>query len=151
MEFHLTERTGWRIENLEKTEHLGTDILSGISKDLIHTSGVMSTWHGWIWRIACLLLQFELPGCRPALIRKLKPQQCDTLLAFTITALSAGLINTALSFWLMQLPDLQTSLAYIQLAQTSSYCMHHSAQTLLFSCSSQVSQRFLQQLYTDTE
>lgn len=46
VEFHLTEGIGWRIENPEKTEHLGTDVLSGISKDLIHTSGVMSTWMG---------------------------------------------------------------------------------------------------------
>lgn len=46
MEFHLTERTGERIENPEKTEHLGTDALSGILKDLIDTSRVMSTWMG---------------------------------------------------------------------------------------------------------
>lgn len=44
--FHLTERTEGRIESLEKTEHSGTDMLSGILKDLIHTSGVMSTWMG---------------------------------------------------------------------------------------------------------
>ena len=44
-----------------------------------------------------------------------------------------------------------TSLGYIQLAQTTSNCMHRSAQTLLVSCHSQLSQWLLQRLYTDTE
>lgn len=51
MEFNLTERT----ENPEKTEHFGTDVLSGILKDLKHTSGVISVWTG-------------IESCLPALI-----------------------------------------------------------------------------------
>lgn len=74
-----------------------------------------------------------------------------TLCVFTITVPSAGLINTALSSWLVQLPDTQTSLYNIQLAQTVSSCMHHPAWALLLSCSSQFPQWLLQQLYTDTE
>lgn len=120
-------------------------LLCNINKTLYVPQGLWLC--GWLWRVVCPFLHFELPGYRPALIWKLKPQQCDTALTFTVTTLSAGLSNAAFSFWLMQLPDIQTSLAYIQLAQTTSDCMHHSARTLLVICSGQLTQWLLQWSY----
>lgn len=132
VEFHLTERTAGRTENPEKTEHLRTDALSGILKDLIHTSRVMSTWVG-------------VESCLPTLTLWATTMQASSDMNTETTAvwrcarvyhnrsLCRTFINTSLSFWLTQLPDTQASLAYIQLAQTTSNCMHHSARTLSVS------------------